>query len=246
MFIKELCDPKNPIYIEKVAEYMQDTIAIENVQEDITNLENKQRKLQHEVSMVEEEFQENKTESEKELSDLKSEIDTKKSELSALTSKLRALSGIESMKLLEELFTWTKMRIRDFSDQVPIFADIRVLPLKTADFKWFKEIIDDLKELMDKNELVPKELLDEARLKHEKEMQELLLKTTYAMDHNVLKLHEKVREDIQYIFKQIDEKTSIPDRTSVNAISEYMSRAIKRLEKWDADVPNTVALLKGD
>ena len=243
-FIKNLCDPENPIFIPQVSEYMKDLFAVETVQEDITNLENRQRKLQHEIGLLEEELTENKTKNEKELNDLISEIDTKKSELNTLTSRFQALSTIESMKLLNELFIWTDRRVHDFGDQVPIFDNSRFVPLKSNDFDRFREIIERLKEVMDKNELVPKELIDKMRLEYDRQKEELLIMTTYAMDHDILKVHKKVKDDIEYIFKQINGKNQITSKTDMNSIAEYMDKAVKRLDKWDADVPNTTAMLK--
>ena len=245
-FIKELCDPKNPIFIEEVSEYMKDILTVETVQEDISMLQSKQSKLQHEIGLLEEELRESKIQNEKELSDLTSEIDNRKSELNTLTSKIQSLASVEGLRLLNEIIVWTDRRIHDFGEQVPIFDNSRFMPLKVNDFDRFKEIIERLKEVMDRNELVPAGLVDKLRLEYDRQKEELLILTTYALDHNVLKVHKKAISDINLIFSQINGRASIPDSSSVSSIVEYMGNAIKRLEKFDADLPNVAAMLKGD
>ena len=212
-FIKELCDPKNPIFIPSVAEYLKDVIDIETVEKDLSQLQNKQIKLQHEIGLLEEELQESKTNNEKELSDLKNSISLKTSELSSLTSKLQILSAIESMKLLSNAFVQMDKISREIEDQFPVTHNhgwnARDVLVPTAALRTVKDNLDKLKQLMNTDQLVPQELIDRRRLERDAENQKLLLMTNYAVDHHILKVHEKVINDINFILKQTQGRDEI-------------------------------------
>lgn len=247
-FIKELCDPENPIFIPSVREYLKDVIVIENVREDLSLLQNRQTKLRSEISLLEEELRESKIQSGKELSDLKKDIDTKTSELSVLTSKLQILSSIESMKIIKEVFKFVDGVVKSIEDQIPMTNNwgwkSDSVSIKMIDFKSFREKIEKLKILMDRNEMVPQELIDKLQSEMDEKEHDLLIKTTYAVDHNIQKVHKKVVDDVMAVIRQVDGQNEIKGRTSVDNIVDYLGKAVKRLNAWDEDLPGLLAVVK--
>ncbi len=249
-FIKDLCNPKNPIYLPKADEYLKDVITVETVEKDLITLQTRQTKLQHEIGLLEEELEQSKMENNKELSDLKNNISLKTYELSDLQSKLQILSSVESMKLLSDVFRIMNKIFKGVDDQVPTFSTNygwnRDSALVSTDLlQTVKNNLDKLKQLMDSDSLVPQELLDKLQSELDGKKEELLMQITYAVDHNIPRLHRKVLDDIMAVLRQVEGKEEIRG-SSVNAIVDYLSTAVKRLNAWDEDLPGVLGVLKQD
>ena len=107
-FIKELCDPSNPIYLEMVAENLKETFQISDAKEDIESLNRERSSARNQ------------------LNDLKKEISEKNKELDSLEAKVPELQKqIDDMQKLignlsqEETIT----RIKSFYESVSRFIE---------------------------------------------------------------------------------------------------------------------------
>ena len=196
-FIKELCDPSNPIYLEMVAENLKETFQISDAKEDIESLNRERSSARNQ------------------LNDLKKEISEKNRELDELESKVPELTKqIDDMQKLignltqEEAIT----RIKSFYESVdrfiqaafeaqkkqPITESFNSIRLEMNQINLLKvlqkSIRDDLDYILNQD-LLSEENLDakrkEIKEKMEKEMQEGEIAMQAIQLHNPLKTLNK-------------------------------------------------------
>ena len=105
-FIKELCDPRNPIYLETVAENLKETFQITDVKEDIEALGRERSNLIGQISELK-----------KEQSDRTMELDELESKVPELTKQIDDMQKLIGNLAQEE----TIKRIKSFYDSVDKF-----------------------------------------------------------------------------------------------------------------------------
>lgn len=247
-FIKDLCDPKNPIYIEKVGEQLKNIIIIESKEKDLSTLMARETKLKQEITLLGEELEQTRNEKEKEEIELQNKITQQNSELVTLTSKLQLLSTIEAIKFLTNLFTEMDRISEQIGNQFQITGNqgwnSREVLISTSSLRTIKDGLDKLRKLMDSNELIPQELVDKRRLERDRENQELLRTTKYAIDHNIIKVHKRLTSNLTTLIKQLDGENEIKNATSVRNIVEYLTQSVKLIEAWEEDLPGVLTVVK--
>ena len=208
-FIKELCDPSNPIYLEMVAENLKETFQISDAKEDIESLTRERSSARNQ------------------LNDLKKEISEKNRELDELESKIPELQKqIDDMQKLIGNLTQeeTITRIKSFYESVdrfikaafeaqkkqPITESFNSIRLDINQINLLrvlqKSIKDDLDYILNQDLLSEKNLdakRKEIKEKIEKEMQEGETAMLAFTEHNPLKTLNKSVSKIEEAQEQL-------------------------------------------
>ena len=208
-FIKELCDPSNPIYLEMVAENLKETFQISDAKEDIESLTRERSSARNQ------------------LNDLKKEISEKNRELDELESKIPELQKqIDDMQKLIGNLTQeeTITRIKSFYESVdrfikaafeaqkkqPITESFNSIRLDINQINLLrvlqKSIKDDLDYILNQDLLSEKNLdakRKEIKEKMEKEMQEGETAMLAFQLHNPLKSLNKSVSKIEEAQEQL-------------------------------------------
>jgi hypothetical protein len=208
-FIKELCDPSNPIYLEMVAENLKETFQISDAKEDIESLTRERSSARNQ------------------LNDLKKEISEKNRELDELESKIPELQKqIDDMQKLIGNLTQeeTITRIKSFYESVdrfikaafeaqkkqPITESFNSIRLDINQINLLrvlqKSIKDDLDYILNQDLLSEKNLdakRKEIKEKIEKEMQEGETAMLAFQLHNPLKSLNKSVSKIEEAQEQL-------------------------------------------
>ena len=176
--LKELCNPRNPLYIEAVANELKDLITITDVKEDIESLNRERSNLRNQLNDLK-----------KEASEKNKEVDSLEAQVPELTKSLEDLQRIiANLSTLE-----AKTKIKDFYESVdkfieaafkeqakqPISESFNSLRLDINQINLLKMLQKTAKSDMDfieNSDLISEEMLDakrkEIKEKMEKEMAE--------------------------------------------------------------------------
>ncbi|MGP6294497.1 coiled-coil domain-containing protein [Caldiplasma sukawensis] len=95
-FIKELCDPENPLYLKDVADNLMELYQISEMKENLEQIRSEIKKYSIDLDRLKQEIREN----EKEYDELESELRTKKKELEDMSKEsanIRSDPGLEKI-----------------------------------------------------------------------------------------------------------------------------------------------------
>ena len=139
-FIKELCDPSNPIYLEMVAENLKEIFKISEVKEDIGSLKKEQFDLQQNTNDLKKTLEANT----RAYDSLDSRISNGKQELDNIQKQIANLREEESLKRIKSFYKsvgqgshmlWYSVQVSAsdhlnfVADQIVLFLTILYLPL---------------------------------------------------------------------------------------------------------------------
>lgn len=209
-FIKELCDPSNPIYLEMVAENLKETFQITEAKEDIESLNRERSNARNQLNDLK-----------KEISEKNKEIDSLELQVPELQKKLDDMQKLVGNLTQEETIT----RIKSFYEAVnrfieaafeqqkkqPISESFNSIRLDINQINLLrvlqKSIKDDL-DYIENRDLLSEEMLDskrkEIKEKMEKEMSEGETAMLAFSEHNPVKTLNKVLKGIDTVKEQLE------------------------------------------
>ncbi len=208
-FIKELCDPSNPIYLEMVAENLKEIYKISEVEEDIDSLKKEQFDLQQNVNDLKKTLEQNS----KEYDSFESQISNGKEELNSIQKQIANLREEESLKRIKSFYKSVDdfiTGITESHDKLPI-ESIGSLRLDIHQINLLKLLQKGIKSdlnLIENIDLLSEEMLDmkrkEIKQQMQKEMEEAE-KSIHALQlHNPVKILKKSVSKIQEAQNQLD------------------------------------------
>ena len=208
-FIKELCDPSNPIYLEMVAENLKEIFTISETTEDIDSLKKEQFDLQQNVNDLKKTLQ-NTT---KEYDSFESKISNGKQELDKIQKQIANLREEESLKRIKSFYKSVDdfiMNITEAHDKLPI-ESIGSLRLDIHQINLLKLLQKGIKSdlnLIENIDLLSDEMLDmkrkEIKQQMKKEMEEAEKSMNALQLHNPVKILKKTASKIQEAQNQLD------------------------------------------
>ena len=208
--LKELCNPRNPLYIEAVANELKDLITITDVKEDIESLNRERSNLRNQLNDLK-----------KEASEKNRELDTLESQVPELTKQIDDMHKVFGNLSQEETIT----RIKSFYESVGTFVDSVLESQKRQPIsESFNSARLDLNQLnvlrmlqktgkADLDFILNEDLLSEANLdkkrkeikeKMEKEMAEGETAMLAFSEHNPLKTLNKALKGIDSAKEQLE------------------------------------------
>ena len=211
-FLKELCDPENPIYLEDVAKNLQDIYQIKEEKDDVERLRNEKGKLDNELTKLREEIKE----AEQEYDTIHDNLDAIRKEDEAYNmqrSNIRTDHGLELIqnnygdvaKFFDAILQrWSK----HFNENPTSFGmtvdknDLNHMDLLSKNIKAMMEQIKTQEFLstegLDKYHL---ELMEKVRMEQENALKEM----NSFMAHNPKKLLLKVLNDMDIAMRKIED-----------------------------------------
>ena len=208
--LKEICNPRNPLYIEAVANELKDLVELSDLKEDFEALNRERSNLRNQ------------------LNDLKKEASEKNKELDSLEAKVPELTkNLEDLqRIIANLSTQeAKTKIKEFYESVdkfieaafkeqakqPISESFNSLRLDINQINLLKMLQKTAKSDMDfieNSDLISEEMLDakrkEIKEKMEKEMQEGETSMLAFVEHNPLKTLNKALKGIDCAKEQLE------------------------------------------
>ncbi len=207
-FIKELCDPSNPIYLEMVAENLKEIFKISEVKEDIDSLKKERFDLQESVNDLKKTLQDTT----KEYDTFESKISNGKEELDNIQKQIANLREEESLKRIKSFYKSVDdfiMNITEAHDKLPIESigsmrlDIHQINLLKLLQKGIKSDLN----LIENIDLLSEEMLDAKRKEIKEKMEKEMAEGETAMDafrlHNPLKSLNKSVSKIEEAQEQL-------------------------------------------
>ena len=208
-FIKELCDPSNPIYLEMVAENLKEIFKISEVKEDIGSLKKEQFDLQQNVNDLKKTLEENT----KEYDSLESKISNGKQELDNIQKQISNLREEDSLKRIKSFYKSVDdfiASITEAHDKLPI-ESIGSLRLDIHQINLLKLLQKGIKSdlnLIENIDLLSEEMLDAKRKEIKEQMKKEMEEAEKSMNalqlHNPVKILKKSVSKIQEAQNQLD------------------------------------------
>jgi hypothetical protein len=247
-FIRELCDPENPLFNADVADVMKSIVTVQEIKDELGNLNNEKTRLISDIEGIQNDLKEGRIRFADEKQKAESELTAKQKEIETITTKLQILSGVESEKILRDVFPILKGIAKAIEDEAPMTMNSRwnseKVAIKTADFKNLWDKMSRLNELLE-TELVPVDLINQRQKEVETLNQKLKLQIAYALDNDIEKLLKKVIADLNAVGIAINGKNSL-NAESVQGLRERIEKNKKRLEKWVGNIPTTIDIGKNE
>ena len=192
-FIKELCDPSNPIYLEMVAENLKETFQISDAKEDIESLNRERSSARNQLNDLKKEI----SEKNKELDSLEAKVPELQKQLDDIQKLIGNLSQEETIARIKSFYESVGRFIESaFESQKkqPITESFNSIRLDMNQINLLrvlqKSIKDDLDYILNQD-LLSEENLDakrkEIKERMEKEMQEGEIAMQAIQLHNPLK-----------------------------------------------------------
>ena len=176
--LKELCNPRNPLYIEAVANELKDLITITDVKEDIESLNRERSNLRNQLNDLKKEA----SEKNKEVDSLEAQVPELTKSLEDLQRIIANLSTLEAKTKIKEFYESVDKFIEAAFEQQkkqPISESFNSLRLDINQINLLKMLQKTAKSDMDfieNSDLISEEMLDakrkEIKEKMEKEMTE--------------------------------------------------------------------------
>ena len=208
-FIKELCDPSNPIYLEMVAENLKEIFKISEVKEDLESLKKEQFDLQENVIDLKKTIQDTT----RTYDSLDSQISNGKQELDNIQKQIANLREEESLKRIKSFYKSVDdfiASITESHDKLPI-ESIGSLRLDIHQINLLKLLQKGIKSdlnLIENIDLLSEEMLDAKRKEIKEQMKremEEAEKSIHALQlHNPVKILKKSVSKIQEAQNQLD------------------------------------------
>ncbi|MGP6221058.1 hypothetical protein [Caldiplasma sukawensis] len=213
-FIKELCDPENPLYLDDVANNLLELYQVSENKENLDQIKSEIQKYSLDLDRLKDEIKEN----ERAFDQIESELRTKKKEkeeLDRLSANIRSDPGLEK---IEAYISQTKtimetiMKKGDqYQKEHPFLPDITI-DLTKDQIMNIKGIIkgaDELKTYIESNDFISNEYLDENRRKIkeiiEKEKEQTKKQVDLIKEMNPLNRIKKISEGINLVVNQLDQ-----------------------------------------
>ena len=177
-FIKELCDPRNPLYLEAVTDELSETFQISDAKEDLESIQRERSSLRNQLNDLEKEI----SEKNRELDDLESKVLELTKQLDNMQRLLGNLTQEETIKRIKSFYESVDKFIQaafEAHKKQPITESFNSIRLDMNQINLLrmlqKSIKDDL-DFIENRDLLSEENLDakrkEIRERIEKEMQE--------------------------------------------------------------------------
>ena len=208
-FIKELCDPSNPIYLEMVANNLKDLFKISEITEDIGSLKKDQFDLQENVIDLKKTLEENT----KAYDSFELKISDGRQELDNIQKQIANLREEESLKRIKSFYKSVDdfiASIIESHDKLPI-ESIGSLRLDIHQINLLKLLQKGIKSdlnLIENIDLLSEEMLDAKRKEIKEQMKKEMEEAEKSMNalqlHNPVKILKKSISKIQEAQNQLD------------------------------------------
>ncbi len=208
-FIKELCDPSNPIYLEMVAENLKEIFTISETTEDIESLKKEQFDLQQNLNDLKQTLEQNT----RAYDSLDSQISKGKQELNNIQKQIANLREEESLKRIKSFYKSVDdfiMNITEAHDKLPIesIGSLRIDIHQINLLKLLQKGIKSDLNLIENIDLLSEEMLDAKRKEIKQQMQKEMAEAEKSMNalqlHNPVKILKKSVSKIQEAQNQLD------------------------------------------
>ncbi len=208
--LKEICNPRNPLYIEAVANELRDLVELSDLKEDIESIRRERSNVLGQLNDIK-----------KELSDKNKELESLESKIPEVTKNLEDLQRVIGNLSTEE----AKKKIKEFYESVdrfitgvfesqkrqPISESFNSVRLDMNQINLLRILQKTAKSDMDfiqDSDLISEEMLDKKRKeikeKMEKEMAEGETSMLAFTEHNPLKTLNKALKGIDSAKEQLD------------------------------------------
>ena len=208
--LKELCNPRNPLYIEAVANELKDLITITDVKEDIESLNRERSNLRNQLNDLKKEA----SEKNKEVDSLEAQVPELTKSLEDLQRIIANLSTLEAKTKIKEFYESVDKFIEAAFEQQkkqPISESFNSLRLDINQINLLKMLQKTAKSDMDfieNSDLISEEMLDakrkEIKEKMEKEMTEGETAMLAFTEHNPVKTLGKALKGIETAKQQLE------------------------------------------
>ena len=209
-FIKELCDPRNPIYLEMVAENLMEKFQITEAKEDLEAINRERSNLRNQLNDLKKEV----LEKNKEIDSLELQVPELQKQLDDLQRVIGNLSQEETRKRIKEFYESVKRFIDaafELQKKQPISESFNSLRLDINQINLLKLIQKNARsdiDFIENSDLISEEMLDakrkEIKEKMEKEMQEGETSMLAFVEHNPLKTLNKALKGIDSAKEQLE------------------------------------------
>ena len=202
-FIKELCDPRNPIYLEMVAENLKETFQISEAKEDIESLGRERSNLIGQISELKKE-QSDRT---MELDEIESKVPELTKQIDGMQKLIGNLSQEETIKRIKSFYESVDRFIQgafEAQKKQPITESFNSIRLDMNQINLLrvlqKSIKDDL-DYLENRDLLSEENLDAKRKEIKQRMEKEMAEGETAMQafqlHNPIKTLNKSLNSIE-------------------------------------------------
>ena len=208
--LKEICNPRNPLYIEAVANELKELVELSDLKEDIESLRRERSNVIGQLNDIKKEL----TEKNKELESMESKIPEVTKNLEDLQRVIANLSTKEVKKKIKEFYESVDRFITgvfESQKRQPISESFNSVRLDLNQINLLrllqKTAISDL-DFIENSDLISQETLDKKRKeikeKMEKEMAEGETSMLAFTEHNPLKTLGKALKGIQTAKQQLE------------------------------------------
>ena len=208
--LKEICNPRNPLYIEAVANELKDLVELSDLKEDIESLRRERSNVIGQLNDIKKEL----TEKNKELESMESKIPEVTKNLEDLQRVIGNLSTQEAKKKIKEFYESVDRFITgvfESQKRQPISESFNSVRLDLNQINLLRMLQKTAKSDMDfiqDSDLISEEMLDKKRKeikeKMEKEMAEGETSMLAFTEHNPLKTLNKALKGIDSAKEQLD------------------------------------------
>ena len=208
--LKEICNPRNPLYIEAVANELRDLVELSDLKEDIESIRRERSNVLGQLNDIKKEL----TEKNKELEALESKIPEAMKNLEGLQKVIGNLSTQEAKKKIKEFYESVDRFITgvfESQKRQPISESFNSVRLDMNQINLLRILQKTAKSDMDfiqDSDLISEEMLDKKRKeikeKMEKEMAEGETSMLAFTEHNPLKTLNKALKGIDSAKEQLD------------------------------------------
>ena len=234
-FIKEICDPENPLYNEEVSEVLKDKFNFETEKNDIENLIRQRIELNREIQRL----KDKETELQNEIYILPSEIQTKKDELNSISMEIANIKAQSNYKELNKVLdtiqsirTLIEQRIKDGInslsgetwDESPFKMDFSI-PKKHIKILIESEKI--LSESIKSDKLLSDTNINSIMEQRAKAYNDALASLEFARSENITDVIGKIRKIFNAYYSVFQEKWKdgeIIDRIQMAKIFDQMNK----------------------
>ena len=210
-FLKELCDPENPIYLEDVAKNLQDIYQIKEEKDDVERLRNEKGKLDNELTKLREEIKE----AEQEYDTVHDNLDAIRKEDETYNMQRSNIRTDLGMEMIQKNTTDVVEFIKAVLDKWTAFFREHPtaigMPMDKTEFNHMEMLSRNLTDMMERirteeflsTENLDKfhqELMEKVRIEKENSLKEM----NSFMAHNPKKLLVKALDDLDIITQKIE------------------------------------------
>lgn len=223
--IKELCDPRNPLYIDGVKKELEGIVAIETTKDYMAKLEEETKKLKEQIantkgekSKLDAEIKEVSTQW-NEWQDKLEEIEKRRDEIDREVGNLTEPEILKKIKSFNESFT---ALVKSIFERIP--KSDEVFDILKSDIKLTSDQKNTLKLLSEQSEEINKMLKEEDFL------------SEYKLSEKRQKLKEQIEQEMENAKKELDGFMVHNPQKIMKSIKIHINNSLDRIEGVKEDV----------